>query len=213
VFSSVVARQVDLDFETLAKFSNFNTLAAKTANLETSDEFAGFDFASFWHRTIGPIDAERRAAEWALHLPGLGRNHARWAVERLGAAYESQANNPRMGAVNGLLQSSRVFRPWLQGKIPVLPLGAWNSPWLDVSAGNAFVPAAAEFSSLLALAARAGAAGRFDFSTAQIWLDQQAGNPDRTREAISTLVNLAPELIGFYLVFWELIFRTHPHHA
>ena len=213
VVSSVVASQVDLDFGTLANFSNFNTLAANTSDIAIGDEFADFNFASFWQQTMGPLDAERRDADWASHMPGLSRIHALWAVERLDAAYEAQANNPRMGAVNGLLQTAGAFRTWLQGNVLGLPPGAWNSPWLDVAAGNALVPAAAKFASLLALAARAGAAGRFDFSTALIWLDQQAGDPDRTREAISTLVDLAPELFGFHLVFWELIFRTHPYHA
>jgi hypothetical protein len=213
VVSSFVAGQVDLDFGTLAKFSNFNTLAANTSDIAIGDEFADFNFASFWQQTMGPLDAERRDADWASHMPGLSRIHALWAVERLDAAYEAQANNPRMGAVNGLLQTAGAFRTWLQGNVLGLPPGAWNSPWLEVAAGNALVPAAAKFASLLALAARAGAAGRFDFSTALIWLDQQAGDPDRTREAISTLVDLAPELFGFHLVFWELIFRTHPYHA
>ncbi|MEP6671352.1 MAG: hypothetical protein ABJF10_19475 [Chthoniobacter sp.] len=213
VVGSVVTGQVDLDFDALAGFSNFGELAAGTADVALGAEFHRFDFDRFWRQTIGSLNADLRDADWASHMPGLSRTHARWSVEQLAAAYEAVANNPRMGAVNGLLQTAGAFRMWLQAKVGGLPAEAWHSPWLDVRADADLIPAATKFASLFALAARASAAGRLDFSSALIWLDERAGDPDRTREAISALLDLAPALVGFHLFFWELIFRTHSTHA
>lgn len=212
VVGSVASGQVEIDYSTLGGFPNFASLAAKTSDIGPGEDFSGFKFSQFWDRTIGAVDADRRDAEWALHMPAMSRIHARWAVGQLAAAYEVVAADPRMGAVNGLLQTAPVFRSWLKSEIAGLPSDAWDSPWLNVKAENDLVPAAARFASLLALGARAAAADRLDFSSALSWLDAQAQDPDRTRAAVSALIDLAPELFGFYLVFWELIFRTHPHH-
>ena len=210
VLGSVTSGQVEVDFATLAGFANFGELATRSVDIGVGDEFHDFNFGNFWSQTLGAIHADRRDAEWVSQMPALSRMHARWAVEQLGAAYETVANDPGMGIVNGLLQTAPAFRSWLKNNIGGLPAEGWNSPWLEVNAGSSLVPAATKFASLLSLAARASAAKRFDFSSALAWLDDQAQDSDRTRKALSALVELAPEVIGFYLIFWELIFRTHP---
>ncbi len=210
LISTVASGQADIDLLTLSNFSNFKDLAMRTNAIGPGDEFRAFKFADYWKQTIGTVDATRRDAEWAPNLPALSRTHARWAVTQLSAAYESVAADSKMGGVNALLQTAPSLRRWLQANIPGLPLGAWSAPWIDVSAENNLVPGAAQFASLLALAARAAASGRISFSSVLVWLDEQTRDPDRTRVALTALLELAPELFGFSLIFWEMIFRTLP---
>ena len=210
VLGTVASGNAVVDFKTLANFSNFSELLGKAADLGPGDEFRTFRFADFWNNTIGRVDATRRDAEWAEYLPALSRKHACWAVKQLDAAYESVADDATMGNVNALLQTAPALRNWLRSKVDGLPPGAWTAPWIDVAANNDFVAGAARFASLLALAARASAAGRLDFSGVLAWLDAQAHDSDRARDARRALLKLAPELFGFSLIFWEMIFRTLP---
>ena len=61
------------------------------------------------------------------------------------------------------------------------------------------------------LAARASAAGWLDFGEVTRWLHRRPRGVSDTSKAVTTLACLAPELLGYHLMFWELICRTSRH--
>jgi hypothetical protein len=93
-----------------------------------------------------------------------------------------------------------------------MPEPAWNHPWLDVDIpDDALAGQCARFCSIYALAARASAAGWLKFSDVTNWLHRRPHGVSDNSKAVTTLVCLSPELLGYYLMFWELIIRTSPH--
>ena len=91
-------------------------------------------------------------------------------------------------------------------------MSSWNHPWLSVHFPNdALMENCVRFASLFALAARAAGAGWLRFEDVMGWLLSQSSTPQSSEKAIATLVGMAPELFGYYLMFWELMIRTYPH--
>ena len=93
-----------------------------------------------------------------------------------------------------------------------MPGDVRNAPWLLVIIDyDAFMENCSRFASLFALSARSTAAGWLDFDAVIGWLANQVGAAEVTENTIATLVGMAPELFGYYLMFWELMIRTYPH--
>jgi hypothetical protein len=85
----------------------------------------------------------------------------------------------------------------------------WHQPWLQVSLPDrALMENCSRFASVFALSARASAAKWLKFEDATRWLVEHG---DHREQTITAMVGLAPELLGFYLMFWELMVRTYPH--
>lgn len=98
------------------------------------------------------------------------------------------------------------------GRANFMSEGDWNKPWLDLDiVDDALAGQCARFCSLFALAARASAAGWLRFGDVTHWFHHRPRGVSDTSKAVTTLVCLAPELLGYHLMFWELICRTSRH--
>jgi hypothetical protein len=196
-------------------FRNLSQLVQ--ADPETSEpaNLRHFCYAKYWSQTIGCICRLPQQAEWDERTV-LSRVHVEWALERLAERRQSTLRNTELGAVNALLNSANSFRLWLRAALQthstIMPADSWNRPWLSVSFPNdALMENCVRFASLFALAARAAAAGWLRFEYVAKWLPSQSHTRQDAERAIATLVGMAPELFGYYLMFWELMIRTYPH--
>lgn len=173
-----------------------------------------FDLVHYWNQIIGQLHPHDAGNEW-LGDAALGRSQAAWAFYALASHYEVVQGVPdraaELGSVNQLMHRAEEFRDWLSSQLvtelPSVSLRAWQAPWLVVEHPVDFVQSAARFLSLLALASRASAHLLIDFDDVLGWLAEHGDN----RRALAWLVTLGPELLGYHLMFWELIIRTSPH--
>lgn len=199
---------------TLQHFSNF-TAVVQSGVGGVVREFSQFDFQRYWQNTIGPIPTSPDESEWS-DCDALGRRHVYSAIASLLKRRELEAGGRGLATAAGVFALADDFRRWLRGALgihsTILPDSAWNQPWLDVSIPNhAWAEDFSRFCSLYALAARAAAAGWLKFGEVTKWLHHRPRGVSDTAKAVTTLVCLAPELLGYYLMFWELIIRTTPH--
>ncbi len=170
-----------------------------------------FDLVHYRNQVVGTLRPHDDGSEW-LGEAALGRSQAAWAFNALASHYEALQCVPdravELGSVN---HAAEEFRNWLLNELvtdlPSISLQAWQAPWLVVEHPVDFVQSAARFLSLLALASRASAHLLIDFDDVLGWLAEHGDN----RRALAWLVTLGPELLGYYLMFWELIIRTSPH--
>ncbi len=197
-----------LDFQTFGDFVNCQRFfPGATPEPGPDEDLTGLKTDLFWQRVErawsrqGPA-ANGSLAEWSWTEP-LGSAHFLWAMNCLVTRYEAPTA-PRLGQVNRLLNEAPTFLGWLQGRFAVGPVVS-SSLWPDLNDPRNFIENCPKFASVFALAARTAGAGRLPFADALGWLEAQgSGN-----QVISTLVGLAPELFGFYLMFWELAVRTN----
>jgi hypothetical protein len=202
-------------FAVLKNFRNFpHVVQTNSSGVEPLD-FARFDYRRYFDETIGCIDSVEPQLEWNANRV-LGRTHARWALGQFITHLEKASENRELGSLNAFFCNAVTFLDWLRKTIKdyqgLVPLDARNHVWLWVSIEEpAIVSCCVEFASVFALAARAAGAGWLSFEDVMQWLTQIGGDNQIVRQAIATLVDLAPELFGFYLMFWELMIRTYPH--
>ena len=94
----------------------------------------------------------------------------------------------------------RAFPTLVQGRV-----------WWDCEQNNDFlIGEIVQFSAVLALGARAAAQRWLSFWDVLKPLREKHG-PTPVHKALTTLLTQAPELLGFHLMFWELMIRTYPH--
>ncbi len=173
-----------------------------------------FDLLHYWNKVIGTLRPHDSSSEW-LGDAALGRSHPAWAFNALASQYETVQGfverAAELGAVNHLMHRAEEFRNWLSGQLvtelPNVSLTAWQAPWLVVEHPVDLVQSAARFTSLLALACRASAHHLIDIADVLGWIAEHGND----RRALAWLTTLGPELLGYYLMFWELIIRTTPH--
>jgi len=202
-------------FTTLRHFQNFaQVVQASEGALDTTD-FSHFDYARYITHTIGRIEVVEPQPEWEADI-ALGRAHALWALGQLGARLAEAPDNPELGAVNALLSKAPLLRGWLRQALDshyrIMPHDRWNEPWLSFTVPeHDFMGNCVQFSSVFALAARACGSGWLEFDDLMGFLLRQAHGVPKSEKTLASLVSLAPELLGFYLMFWELMIRTYPH--
>ena len=204
-------------FEVTKFFGNFNSIMRQAESGDLSDDFHGFNYEAYWDEGVGLIEDMDYQSEWDWCSP-LGPMHAKWSMACLRHRREQRDtdNDQIMGQVTRVLSLSGAFRKFLRSQLSsynkLITRPAWESPWLRVSfEEDHFSNSCAAFSSLFALAARASGAGWMDFQCVMDWLHAQdiaQGSAERT---LAALVGMAPELFGYYLMFWELMIRTYPH--
>jgi hypothetical protein len=202
-------------FAVLKNFRNFPIVVQTNDSGVEPLDFARFNYRRYFDETIGCIDDVDAQLEWNANRV-LGRTHARWALGQFIARLENARENQELGPVNAFFCNVVTFLDWLSRTIAdyqgLVPLDAGNKPWLRVSIEEpAIVSCSNKFASVFALAARAASAGWLSFEDIMQWLTRIGGDAQIVRQAIATLVDLAPELFGFYLMFWELMKRTYPH--
>jgi hypothetical protein len=192
----------------LRLFQNF------TQVLQGMADFNRFNYERYLTGLVGPIEQIQPHAEEFDRHTVLGPSHVRWALSQLAERRRATLQSEGLGDVNILLDRAGSFRDWLKSRLharsQVMPALTWNRPWLQASLPqDSLIENSVRFASLFALAARSAGAGWLDFHEVTEWLCQHGTS--RTEKTIATLVGLAPELFGYYLMFWELMIRTYPH--
>lgn len=199
---------VSIDTSALACFSNFAQVATGQRG---HTDLRRFRLPNFFDQVIEPMTEYDETPE-SVGQTVLGRDHARYAYQR----FRSDSQRTEMpGAAFALINQSQGLQQWLRSELNdearVVPANAWHQPWLRVNSRVACHEMVPQFISVFCLAARAAAAGWLDFDATMHWLQGHAFNASAVREAIASIVRVAPELVGFHLMFWELMIRTYPH--
>ena len=153
------------------------------------------------------------AANWS-EAEALTRDHVLSALAHLWQRRQ-RTEGDSLAEANHVFSDAEALRAWLISRLAerrgLMPESVRAAPWLDVNLPDeALVGACARFASLFALAARSAAAGWLSFADTLGFLSQRHGR-SAVAKAITTLVCQAPELLGYHLMFWELIIRTTPH--
>jgi hypothetical protein len=196
-------------------FGNFASIVAMDPAAEDRQDFRFFNFDHFRTRTLGTIISPERHSEYD-EFSLFGRSHFEWALSRFKDHRATAPEDFDFGRVNALLHSASQFRNWLKQCIDpesnLLVASTWVHPWPIVSLENdAFAENCVQFASLYALAARACGNGMLEFSRIVEWLGTHTNGSSIAEQTIVALVEIAPELLGYYLMFWELMLRTGPH--
>lgn len=199
---------------TLQHFKNFTAIVQGGSSMIGRD-FMGFDFARYWQQTIGSLHTQPDAEEWQ-DLAALGRSHAHNSLAAMLDRRRKDEGGRGLAVAASIFALAEDFRRWLRlelgARANIMTDAAWQRPWLDVEIlGDALPGQCARFCSVFALAARAAAAGWLDFNKVTGWLHHRPHGVSDTSKAVTTLACLAPELLGYYLMFWELICRTSRH--
>ena len=191
----------------LSCFANFAAVAAGNG----VGELQGFNLGHYLSTVVGSLNDDL-VAEDLDNQEVLGRAHARHA-------FASFHRRPRQGVLDGhaLALASRAaeFKDWLVHELgpraAIVGPGGWQAPWLQVRADLAADDLIPQFVSTFALAARCSARGWIEFKEALAWAAGHALDEATVRRAIASMVALAPELLGYHLMLWELLIRTYPH--
>lgn len=199
----------------LREFANSKTVLGLGAPPDNEDDLQDFKFIAWFNRmardTHGQFDVVLDDAE------ALGPEHWSWAMQRF------LQRRQRVGEANHWEEVAAVFAhnkvSWLSDLRAscasisyVFPAALGGNVWWDCEEDGDFLTGElARFSATLALGART-AARRWGLSFWSVLkpLRSQHG-PKAVHKAITTLLTQAPEMLGFHLMFWELILRTYPH--
>lgn len=202
-------------------FRNFQSLAQGRPEDSQGEELMGFDIERFLEKTIGPLQYhssnEMQRQFECNEQQALSRQHVEWALTEFAKRRLAAGDDQDWGAVNTLLNAAGDFRDQLQEDLRrypgLLSNSDWENPWLSVTVDDddSLLENIVRFASIFALAARAAAAGWLSLDQTIGWLRIHAHGQDVSERTIGSLVGMAPELFGYYLLFWELIIRTYPH--
>lgn len=199
-------------FFVLQHFKNFVATVQQQGPSGKLCDFARFDYQRYFGSTIGPLRDLSVATDYS-EADALTRDHALWALAQL-SQRRQRGEGGSLAEANQVFSGANDLRTWLVSHVQsrhLLPEGIRPSPWLDVDlADDALVVACSQFASVFALTARAAGAGWLSFGGALGFLSQRHGR-GAVAKAVTTLVCQAPELLGFHLMFWELMIRTCPH--
>ncbi|MBT3192990.1 MAG: hypothetical protein HN341_10580 [Verrucomicrobia bacterium] len=203
-------------FQFMMHFENAGSVLMQAESGDLSDDFSGFDYCKYWDVTVGTIDATH-TEQWDFASP-LDSSHAKSALSHLLQRREAGDSHDSLvlGQVTRVLCFSEDFRQWLRQQLSsydiLMPDAAWSHPWLRVALpDDCFVNNCAQFASVFALALRASGTGWLEFDDVLAWLRERSDSPQAAAKTIAALVGMAPELFGYYLMFWELMIRTYPH--
>lgn len=197
----------------LQEFRNYAQLLSGPQ--AATEDFRHFDYEHYFRCTIGLISGPQPQHEWD-DRSALSRIQVEWAFAKLVERRKACMEDHSLGAVNALLDAAPAFRNWLKAALDshskLMPAATWSQPWLSVSfESDDLLENCCRFASIFALSARAAAAGWLRFEDTIAWLTRRGTYRHADEAAISMLVGMAPELFGYYLMFWELMTRTYPH--
>jgi len=196
-------------------FGNFIPIVQAAAVEGSADDLAQFNYSRYLQQIVGPLQEAQPQAEWDERT-ALSRAHVEWALSKLVERRQAGSANLALGAVNALLSKAPAFRNWLRQNLSrhtdLMPVQAWAQPWPAVAFENDnLIENCSRFASMFALAARASGAEWLRFEDVIQWLTVGGVLHHSDDATIATLVGMAPELFGYYLMFWELMIRTCPH--
>ncbi len=194
-----------LDF--LKHFKNCFEVSAGNA-----EEFGGFALAKYWEE-LSKVDFDGQPT--ASQSDYLGGTHWRNAITSFYARYTATQNRAEAewGPATSYLRHG--VQPLVdEVKIRVgnrikLPEGAFLhlAPALEI--GNALVEETPRFCSAWALTNRLSASGVIKFESAYQQLTRAVGGEDQCRMGVRVLLEVCPELFGFFLLFWEFQIKIH----
>jgi hypothetical protein len=177
-----------------------------------------FDYDG-WFREIG-INVPRDLTSDFDTCEALSADHFAWAMQMFQSRVYSRGDANFKTIAGTIYHAADRYYYALRQRIPriarLLAGMRFGGPWARLEIPDSdFETSALRFASVFALAARAVAAGWSSYPEATGWLFEefhQSSGPKRSViSAITTLFMLAPELLGFHLMFWELMIRTYPH--
>lgn len=171
-----------------------------------------FDFCRYFGALERAVQQEPPARDI---FPPLSASHFVWAMKAARRRHESSADNEGWGEYTGLYDRAGEWA----GKIheftayysKLMPQDRWRKAWPEITVpGDHFITSVVRFASVYALAARLGGMGVLNFFGALRWLHGQHERGVASKGCM-TLLCQAPELLGFFLMFWEFTIKTRRH--
>lgn len=197
-------------------FTNGNRLRSN-GTLPSGEEFHGFDIWRFFTHLGGSrLDSDVIPSG----VPALSQEHFSFAIRQLQDRRNVAEACSSLANVNTIFSKANLIAREIENRAPLMrnlmPQVTWGHPWPEITIENDnLIEMAVQFSSVYALAARLGGDGQISFRDLNNWLRSQSWLGENQSQAVNqatiTLVCQAPELFGFFLMFWQLILQTHPH--
>jgi hypothetical protein len=145
----------------------------------------------------------------------LSAVHFVWAINAVRHRHERSADNEGWGEYTGIYDRAGEWavkiHEFTAHYSKLMPQNRWHNPWPEVVVpGDHFITSVVRFASVYALAARLGGMGLLNFYGAVKWLHKRHEHASASKACL-TLLCQAPELLSFFLMFWEFIIKTHRH--
>ncbi|MBW0001840.1 MAG: hypothetical protein JO015_22305 [Verrucomicrobia bacterium] len=199
------------DAPILRDFRNSKAVLGIGQRPDLDDDLSGFKFGPwfFWM-------ARGNRGEPNVEVDALSTEHFSWALARLLQRRQAAQDAACWSAVMPVLAHNKLdFLASLRKSCPsikhLFPTTVSGRVWFEFEHGDDFLAGECiQFSALLALGARIAARGWVSFWDVLKPL-REAHGPGPVHKALTTLLTQAPELLGFHLMFWELMIRTYPH--
>jgi hypothetical protein len=186
-------------------------------NLPEGEELTAFDYPGYFARTSkARCDSEVVPAS----VVPLSGEHLGYAVQQFHSRRSVAEACSSLSNVNTVFSKAALMAAQIKSLVPqfrpLMPQAVWLHPWPEVSVENDHLAeSAVQFASVYALAARLAGEKRLSFREFNKWMREQPwlGNDQSqaVNQAVTTLVCQAPELLGFFLMFWQLMIQTYPH--
>lgn len=179
--------------------------------------FSGFNFRRYFEQLI---HGKSNAGTEPASLIPLSMEHFDWALREFLKRRHNTEALCSVSNVNGILAKSQLVIAEIARRVQplrrLMPQGIWQRPWPEINVENdAMAENLVKFASVYALAARLAGDKRMDFRDFSQWLRSQNWLGQYQKEAVkqttTTLICQAPELLGFFLMFWQLMIQTYPH--
>ena len=200
--------------EVLGMAQRFANCGKVLADVTANVDFTGFNLTDYFEKSVGPWARSPHDGDELDAIDVLGKRHAHRALasaqDRLQRLTQLAALNRAQPLIRdtGFVRSE--LRQAMAGGFSFLPGNTNTPPWLrcddDAAPMLAYLNA---FTAMLALALRAAAGGRLSYRAFVTTIIQEHGLGSY-RNAVRLVHEVAPELLGYYLLLWELLLRTAP---
>jgi hypothetical protein len=207
-FSEYILEHTDVFAELyLRGFANYDSVVKCGAETELEN----FDLAGYWRLLTSNSAAGPFSAEIENNL--LGRDHWNWALTEFRRRYAATEESDELGAANACAHRADSMLQCIRhhvGRLHIIPAAAWLHPCPSLNAHSDLEESLIRLCSTFALAARATSYQRLPFGEAMAAL--RGNQPSKFTEAgLNSLLSFAPELFGFFLLFWQITIKTGPH--
>ena len=197
-------------------FGNGNRLRSN-GTLPSGEEFTRFDYRRFFESldraSLNPDTVPASVAP-------LSPEHFGFAIQQFRNRRATAESCSSLSNVNTIFSKSNLIAKELVSRVPkfrpLMPESIWMRPWPEISVeDDNLAEMAVRFASIYALTARLAGENRLSFREFSNWLRHEPwlgqDQPQAVNQATTTLICQAPELFGFFLMFWQLMIQTYPH--
>ncbi|HVU16614.1 MAG TPA: hypothetical protein VHD32_06805 [Candidatus Didemnitutus sp.] len=199
-----------MDF--VSRFGDFASTGIPTG--KAVDELGRFDLPGFWRAMTAAKD-DGNSFDSAARTELLGVQHWAWAMSRFRQRYAERNASDKLGHANTCATQAPHLRDYVRtyaARANLIPRSAWTSTWPELNAPTNFEESLPQFCSAFALTARIAGAKRLAFTGAWESLSSAAHGSETAAAGVRALLELAPELFGFFLLLWESLIKSGPHH-